>query len=96
MKNDGNKKFPEDMAERCKVAFTGILKYAYQLLTLEHSPGLPLDLRDKSSLGDPLSLDSPDTFCTVLYNDEVHTFDEVRSLSLHLLSVMNLTLLRLK
>lgn len=78
MKNDIQKNFPLDMLERCKITFTGILKYAYQVLTLEHSPGLPHDLRLKEAEQDPFSFsDSPDVYCTVLYNDEIHTFEQV-------------------
>lgn len=65
------------MAKRCRVTFTGILKYAYQVLTLEHSPGLPHDLRLKEAEQDPFS-DTPDIYCTVLYNDEIHTYEQVR------------------
>lgn len=67
------------MAERCQITFTSILRYAYQVLTLEHSPGLPHDLRLREAEQDPLSCfsDSPNVYCTVLYNDEVHTFEQV-------------------
>lgn len=69
---------PEDVAERTRIAFEAVLRYAYQLLTLEYSPGLPADLRLKEAEEDPLSfLHSPDSYCTVLYNDETHTFEQV-------------------
>ncbi|XP_054260913.1 E3 ubiquitin-protein ligase UBR2 isoform X2 [Macrosteles quadrilineatus] len=69
---------PEDIAERARITFSAVLRYAYQLLTLEFSPGLPADLLLKQSEEDSLNfLQSPDTFCTVLYNDETHTFEQV-------------------
>ncbi|PSN37650.1 E3 ubiquitin-protein ligase UBR2 [Blattella germanica] len=69
---------PEDLAERSRAIFTAVLKYAYQLLTLEHSPGLPADLRVKESEEDPLEFfATSDTYCTVLFNDETHTFEQV-------------------
>ncbi|KAK6637539.1 hypothetical protein RUM44_007961 [Polyplax serrata] len=78
VKNDTQKYFPADMIERCKVTFTGILKYAFQVLTLEHSPGLPHDLRLTEAEEDPFGFsDGPHAYCTVLYNDEIHTFEQV-------------------
>ncbi|XP_069676845.1 E3 ubiquitin-protein ligase UBR2 isoform X3 [Periplaneta americana] len=71
---------PDDLEDRARATFTAVLKYAYQLLTLEYSPGLPSDLRVKESEDDPLGfLDTPDTYCTVLFNDETHTFEQVIS-----------------
>jgi hypothetical protein len=70
---------PEDLTERARATFRAVLKYAYQLLTLEHSTGLPSDLQVKECDEDPLGfLDTPDTYCTVLFNDETHTFEQVR------------------
>lgn len=69
---------PEDIVERAYITFTAVLRYAYQMLTLEYSPRLPADLRLKEADEEPLNfLHSPDNFCTVLYNDETHTFDQV-------------------
>lgn len=70
----------EAMADRCRVAFTAVLRYAYQILTLQHSPRLPHALRPVDT---ELGMDS-DVFCTVLYNDEVHTFEQVSKLELML------------
>ena len=70
---------PGDLAERARATFTAVLKYAFQLLTLDHSPGLPSDLRMREADDDPLGfLDTADTYCTVLFNDETHTFEQVR------------------
>ncbi|XP_046835052.1 E3 ubiquitin-protein ligase UBR2 [Vespa crabro] len=73
----GNK-LPGDIAERAVATFEAVLKYCYELLSLEHTPGLPSDLCVKESDEDPLSLlATTDTYCTVLFNDETHTFEQV-------------------
>ena len=60
--------------------FSAVLKYAYELLTLDTFMKLPGDLQYKSGenvdLMDDL-LEVEDLYVTVLFNDEVHTFDEV-------------------
>ncbi|XP_063240177.1 E3 ubiquitin-protein ligase UBR2 [Bacillus rossius redtenbacheri] len=72
------KLLPDDVAERARITFAAVLKYAYDLLTMEHSPGLPADLCLKEVENDPLGLlDPSDTYCTVLFNDESHTFEQV-------------------
>uniref|UniRef100_A0A1B6DEC1 E3 ubiquitin-protein ligase n=1 Tax=Clastoptera arizonana TaxID=38151 RepID=A0A1B6DEC1_9HEMI len=69
---------PKELEERARITFGCILRYAYDLLTLEFSPGLPADLRLKEAEEDPLNfLCESDTYCTVLYNDETHTFEQV-------------------
>lgn len=74
MKNDENdqtgSKLPEDMIERIRVVFDAVLWYAYNLLTLEYTA----DLRLRDSEGDLFDID---TYCTILYNDEIHTFEQV-------------------
>ncbi|KAJ8865906.1 hypothetical protein PR048_033429 [Dryococelus australis] len=72
------KLLPDDISERARITFTAVLKYTYDLLTMEHSPGLPADLCVKEVENDPLGLlDPSDTYCTVLFNDESHTFEQV-------------------
>lgn len=68
------------MAERVKVTFDAVLWYAYELLSMEHSPRIPADLCPKDA-DDDLSqfIYDMDTYCTVLYNDETHTFEQVIS-----------------
>ncbi|XP_043277613.1 E3 ubiquitin-protein ligase UBR2 [Venturia canescens] len=79
-KESASKKLPEDIAMRAVATFEAVLKYCYELLTLEHSPGLPPDLQVKETDEDPLSLlGTTDTYCTVLFNDETHTFEQVIS-----------------
>nr|CAD7425225.1 unnamed protein product [Timema monikensis] len=75
---DTGKSLPEDVAERARITFSAVLKYAYDLLTLAHSPGLPSELRVNEFEDDPLGFwNAPDTYCTVLFNDETHTFEQV-------------------
>lgn len=69
-----------DMEKRAYLVFEYVLRYARALLTLEHSPILPADLdSDECLLDDLYSIykNQEDSFCTVLYNDETHTFDQV-------------------
>ncbi|XP_012287219.1 E3 ubiquitin-protein ligase UBR2 [Orussus abietinus] len=73
-------KLPEDVVERANVTFEAVLKYCYELLSLDHTPSLPADLRLQETEVDFLSLSSTsDTYCTVLFNDETHTFEQVIS-----------------
>ncbi|XP_054000464.1 E3 ubiquitin-protein ligase UBR2 [Hylaeus anthracinus] len=76
-KESRGNKLPGDIAERAVVTFEAILRYCYEMLSLEHSPGLPADLRINEIDEDPLSVPTADTYCTVLFNDEIHTFDQV-------------------
>ncbi|XP_022823526.1 E3 ubiquitin-protein ligase UBR1 isoform X2 [Spodoptera litura] len=67
-----------DVVERMKIVASVTLSYCLRLLTHDHAPGLPNDLRLKDAERDLLQiLDQPDCYCTVLYNDETHTFDQV-------------------
>lgn len=69
-----------DMEKRAYLVFEYVLRYARALLTLEHSPILPADLDSDENLMDDLYSiykNQEDSFCTVLYNDETHTFDQV-------------------
>ncbi|XP_047998255.1 LOW QUALITY PROTEIN: E3 ubiquitin-protein ligase UBR1 [Leguminivora glycinivorella] len=69
-----------EVIERMKTVANVSLSYCFRLLTLDHAPGLPNELRlkDAERERDPLQiLDQPDCYCTVLYNDETHTFEQV-------------------
>ncbi|KAF9424340.1 hypothetical protein HW555_000479 [Spodoptera exigua] len=67
-----------EVVERMKIVASVCLTYCLRLLTHDHAPGLPNDLRLKDAERDLLQiLDQPDCYCTVLYNDETHTFDQV-------------------
>jgi len=79
--SDPLSKVPVDIQQRARHVFTGVLKYAYELLTLDTFMKLPGDLqyKERDSV-DPMMddlLEVEDMYVTVLYNDEVHTFDEV-------------------
>ncbi|XP_014224487.1 E3 ubiquitin-protein ligase UBR2 [Trichogramma pretiosum] len=72
------KTLPTEMQERAATTFTAVLRYCYDLLSMEHSPSLPADLCVKNTDEDSVSFQaSNDTYCTVLFNDESHTFDQV-------------------
>lgn len=71
-------KVPLDIQLRARHVFTGVLKYAYELLTLDTFMKLPGDLqyKERDSV-DPLLddlLEVEDMYTTVLYNDEVPEF----------------------
>ncbi|CAH0663514.1 unnamed protein product [Chilo suppressalis] len=69
-----------EVVERMKIVASVVLSYCLRLLTHDHAPSLPNDLRLKDTEKDLLQiLDSPDCYCTVLYNDETHTFEQVIS-----------------
>ncbi|OXU27651.1 hypothetical protein TSAR_014521 [Trichomalopsis sarcophagae] len=76
-KDAPSNKLPDDMAQRAAATFRAVLKYCYDLLSMEHSPSLPNDLCIKNDEDSVSLLASNDTYCTVLFNDETHTFDQV-------------------
>ncbi|XP_076276967.1 ubr1 ubiquitin ligase [Lasioglossum baleicum] len=74
----GNK-LPGDVAERAVVTFEAVLRYCYEMLSLEYT-SVPPELQIKENDEDPSSLlSSLDSYCTVLFNNETHTFDQVIS-----------------
>ncbi|XP_032673468.1 E3 ubiquitin-protein ligase UBR2 [Odontomachus brunneus] len=71
---------PGDIAERAVMAFEAVLEYCYELLTLKYTVALPANLCVKDTACFELAtekLDAFDSYCTVLFNDETHTFDQV-------------------
>lgn len=77
-KESRGNKLPGDIAERAVVAFEAILEYCYELLTLKYTVALPINLCIKDSVCSDITTDKPeDNYCTVLFNDETHTFDQV-------------------
>ncbi|XP_074111177.1 ubr1 ubiquitin ligase [Cotesia typhae] len=79
-KESSENKLPEDIVERATATFEAVLKYCYELLSLDHNPNLPADLSVKETDEDPLSLlNTNGNYCTVLFNDETHTFEQVIS-----------------
>uniref|UniRef100_A0A646QGC2 E3 ubiquitin-protein ligase n=1 Tax=Hemiscolopendra marginata TaxID=943146 RepID=A0A646QGC2_9MYRI len=63
-------RLPKDLVGRAKLILHCVLKYCYQLLTWERANDLPSDLQCKKIL-------SEDSFTTMLFNDEVHTYEQV-------------------
>ncbi|EFN77425.1 E3 ubiquitin-protein ligase UBR2 [Harpegnathos saltator] len=83
-KESRGNKLPGDIAERAVMVFEAILEYCYELLTLKHTSALPANLCESVCVKDPMcfnlaaeKMDSFDSYCTVLFNDETHTFDHV-------------------
>lgn len=53
------------MKKRCNLVFEAILKYCIKWLEIESNAGL-------------MALDgADDVYCTILYNDESHTYEQV-------------------
>lgn len=63
-------RLPVDLVARVKLALQTVLKYCYQLLTWERATDLPMDLQCKPILAN-------DTYTTMLFNDEIHTYEQV-------------------
>ncbi|XP_071525838.1 LOW QUALITY PROTEIN: E3 ubiquitin-protein ligase UBR2 [Panulirus ornatus] len=76
-------KLPPDLTERIHLIFECILPYAKELLTYEVVLSIPKDLEIRESDREPTNLSSlydiRDTYVTMLYNDETHTYDQVIS-----------------
>ncbi|XP_069190099.1 E3 ubiquitin-protein ligase UBR2 isoform X3 [Procambarus clarkii] len=74
-------KIPADLTERIHLIFDCILPYAKELLTYEEGFSIPKDLEIRESDREPTNLSSlydiKDTYVTMLYNDETHTYDQV-------------------
>ncbi|XP_045481079.1 E3 ubiquitin-protein ligase UBR1 [Harmonia axyridis] len=64
---------PDSFKERIRLVFEAILEYSHRLLTTEQVS----DIRFNSAAEDILF--DIDMYCTILYNDEVHTFEQVIS-----------------
>lgn len=79
--SDALSRIPDDIKNRAGHVFESVLRFTYELLTADSFLNLPPDLTLKEKGDDFYSMmdnDEEDSFCTVVYNDEVHTFDEVR------------------
>lgn len=62
---------PEDMKARAVMLFRLLLKQCYHVLFLEEPKNIPEQLESSRS--------KPDVYCTMLFNDEVHTYEQVIS-----------------
>ncbi|CAH0560295.1 unnamed protein product [Brassicogethes aeneus] len=67
---DEEDRLPGDVLGRTRAVFDAVLWYAFRLLNTD----LISDIRLGSSSEDFYSIDN---YCTILYNDEVHTFEQV-------------------
>ncbi|KAJ8971803.1 hypothetical protein NQ317_010778, partial [Molorchus minor] len=68
--DEQKKSLPEDLKEKTRIIFEAVLWYAYRLLTTEQIS----DIRLGESSDNFFDIDS---YCTILYNDEIHTFEQV-------------------
>ncbi|CAH1958819.1 unnamed protein product [Acanthoscelides obtectus] len=65
-----NKGLPEELQEKTRIVFDAVLWYAYRLLSTEQIADIRLG-------GTSDNFFDIDTYCTILYNDEIHTFEQV-------------------
>ena len=63
---------PADMQERAKQLFSVAMNYGAEMLTWESRDELPADLSVEEKEGE-----KPDKYVTMLFNDEVHTYEQV-------------------
>ncbi|XP_055953214.1 E3 ubiquitin-protein ligase UBR2-like [Argiope bruennichi] len=68
-------KLSPDLVERFRLVLKTVLKYCHVMLTWEQPVDLPSDLIFPWQTAD--GSDSSDTYCTILYNDETHTYEQV-------------------
>jgi E3 ubiquitin-protein ligase UBR2 len=61
-------KLPHDVQQRATELFSFLLDYMYEILSIEKSEELPAHLRPEAPADD---------YITMLYNDEVHSYDQV-------------------
>ncbi|CAH1159942.1 unnamed protein product [Phaedon cochleariae] len=65
-----SKSLPEDIKDRARIVFEAAVWYAYRLLSTEQVADIRLG-------GISNNFFDIDTYCTILYNDEIHTFEQV-------------------
>ena len=63
-------KLPKDLAQRSTELFSYLLEYIFEVLSIENSEELPSHLKPDTDIDD---------YVTMLYNDEVHSYDQVVS-----------------
>jgi E3 ubiquitin-protein ligase UBR2 len=59
----------DDMKEICQVVFRAVLAYCINMLQIDSDASFP-DMESETNSVE-------DIYCTLLYNDETHTFDQV-------------------
>ena len=65
----------DDMKDICEVVFRAVLTYCVTMLQVDSDANLP-DIDSETNSVE-------DVYCTLLYNDETHTFDQVREKSFY-------------
>lgn len=65
----------DDMKEICRVVFRAVLTYCVNQLQIDSDSNFPNIEEDSNQ--------TEDVYCTLLYNDEIHTFDQVSPDSLY-------------
>ncbi|KAF6024218.1 UBR2 [Bugula neritina] len=75
-------RLPEGMVQRAEVLFQCILRYSYQVLSSALDADLPDSLVEKNVL-------ATDSYCTMLLNDEIHTYEQVISRLIKAVGVTN-------
>lgn len=63
---------PDDLTDRASALFMATLRYTVEMLTWEHSDRLPDSLQPDGEL--------TDNYVCMLFNDEVHTYEQVFTL----------------
>lgn len=75
-KESRGNKLPKDIAERAAKTFEIVLRHCNEMLCSYNSTGLIRGLQICENENERICPFYPcDIFCTVLYNDETHTFD---------------------
>lgn len=60
----------DEMKDICRIVFRGILSYCVTMLQIDSDSNFP-NIEEEAN-------QTEDIYCTLLYNDETHTFDQVR------------------
>lgn len=61
----------DEMKEICQVVFRAVLAYCVNMLQTDSDANFPDMDKETNSV--------EDVYCTLLYNDETHTFDQVKT-----------------
>lgn len=62
----------DDLIDRASTLFMSTLQYTVEMLTWEQSDSLPTDIQPEGELDD--------SYVTMMFNDELHTYEQVREL----------------
>lgn len=62
-------KLPDELTDRASALLMAVLRYTMEMLTWEQCDNLPPDLQPEGEL--------EDSYITMLFNDEVHTYEQV-------------------